>query len=71
MLHDMVLAHELALRDVVPMIQFCATSCPRSLRPRNNLLAMTMKNDGYGSMSMELRERAFGPRKLRYKVKNL
>ena len=49
------------LHDVVHACDLCATS-----RPRNIPLAMTMKNDGHGSMSMEFREPVFGPRKLRY-----
>ena len=61
MLHDVVRARKLALRDVAPAIQLCTTS-----RPRNIPLALTMKNDGHGSISMELRERALGLQKLRY-----
>ena len=40
MLHDVVRARELALRDVAPAIQLCATS-----RLRNIPLAMAMNND--------------------------
>ena len=39
----------------------------RRARPQNIPLAMTIKNDGHGSKSMELRERTFSPQKLRYK----
>ena len=42
-----------------------ASPAQRRTHPRNIALAMTMKNDGHGSMSMELSERAFGPRKHR------
>ena len=43
-----------------------ASPVRRRTRPRNIPIAMTMKNDWHGSMSMELREWAFGPRKMRY-----
>ena len=60
MLHDVVRARELAMRDVAPAIQLCATSSPRNIP-----LTITVKKDGRDFMSMELRERAFGQRKLR------
>ena len=45
------------LRDVV-----CAR---QTFLARRRMLAMTIKNGGHGSMSMELRERAFHLRELR------
>ena len=43
----------------------------RLTRPRNIPLAMTMKNVGHSAMSMKLRGRAFGPRKLRHKAMHI
>ena len=67
MFRDVLRARELTLHDVV-----CARDLTlHSNSARNVPLAMTMNNDGHGSMSMELRERVFGPRKLRYKATDI
>ena len=44
---------------------FRASLARRRTRSRNIPLVMTVKNDGHGSISMELREGAFGLQEIR------